>query len=352
MPGGAPPTGRDQPARPSSRSRATGRGPARRACTLADRTFAHRAWPRAAGRSARGEVGEQRLGRQRAAEQVARGPPATVAPGAKSRSATNPYQPGSPSHHGPRCADGRPDGRRDDRRQGVVREVAGRLDELAADGPPRPLRVGDRRRGRRGRSRTRRRSGAGPAGDGRRSRTAPSTTSSITAAVPVEERVARRPRRRPASAAARPARHVPAQDVGGRLEERGRSPSGTRRRPGRTRDAAAASACPLSWRSSWRLPTPPSAYVAKTQVGRGASRPRPDRAPARAGRERDRDERPAGPRQDVVAEAERRRVRAEAAQVGVVDRRAGGPAATRASSRRSPRRPRSGSPTAPARPGR
>ena len=62
------------------------------------------------------------------------------APAANSRSDMNAYQPGSPSSHEPRtAARARPDRGRDDRRQRVVRHVAGLLDQLAADRPPGPL---------------------------------------------------------------------------------------------------------------------------------------------------------------------------------------------------------------------
>ena len=112
--------------RPSSRCRPrTGRGP--RAARVAAATPLRRS-NRSRISLPAPKVGQQRR-RPSAGRRAGRaaGPPGERdAPGSNSASATNAYQPGSPSHHGPRTSrDPRPDRRGDDRRQRVVREVAG-----------------------------------------------------------------------------------------------------------------------------------------------------------------------------------------------------------------------------------
>ena len=146
---------------------------------------------------------------------------------------------------------------------------------------------------------------------------------------------------------------VPAEDVGGaprgtRRDDIGYSTEGRSRARGRPPPAA----WPLSWRSSCRLPRPPSAYVAKTHGGRRATpvggaggrlQPGPDR-------ERHGDDRATGPWQDVVADAEVGRVRAERRQVGLVQRQQLVLRDTRRPVVARRRPPRTGSPRAPVRP--
>ena len=195
------------------------------------------------------------------------------APAANSRSDMKPYQPGSPVEPGPaELEDPRPHGGRHDRGQGVVGQVPGRVDQLAPDRPPRPLRVRDDPQ---------------PVGGD----LGPDVVRAALR-VPVEldleerpadvehharrsgpagHRAARRPR--PASAAARRARRRPS---------RGRRPCprGTRSRRPAIRGRPAASGPPPSAargrsRAAARrgCPGPPSAYVAKTHGGRGVHGP-------------------------------------------------------------------------------
>ena len=223
------------------------------------------------GRIAAPQVRE-RAARRSAGHRAGRaaGPPATATrPARRAARRTNGYQPGSPSHHGPRSSrHPSPDGCRDDRRQRVVRHVAGRLDELPTNGPPRPLRVGDDAQTVVG--------DLGP--DVVRAAVRVVVELDLEqrpadvehhGAVPVQERLARIRRRRRASAAARPVRSRPspgcrpcasrnaADDDRVFRERRARRAGRPRRGRARSRGGAPA-----------RLPTPPSAYVAKTQGGR------------------------------------------------------------------------------------
>ena len=130
-----------------------------------------------AEREPRRQVGQQRLGGERAAEeglQQVRRAAGTPRP-RTARPPRTDTSPGRPRTTGPRTSrDPGPDRGRHDRRQGVVGEVARAVDELAADGPPRPLGVRLDRRGRRRSPRSRRRSGGARGGGGARSRRAPS----------------------------------------------------------------------------------------------------------------------------------------------------------------------------------
>ena len=92
---------------------------------------------RGAGRRGRARRSAARRGDRRSGPPGARDPP-----NRSSRSDTNAYQPGVAGRPvAAELADPCPERGRRDRRQHVVREVARAVDELAADGPPRPFRV-------------------------------------------------------------------------------------------------------------------------------------------------------------------------------------------------------------------
>ena len=206
-----------------------------------------------------------------------------------------------------------PDGGRHDRRQRVVGEIARAVDQLAADRPPRPFGV--------------RLDAQAVGGD-----LGPDVVRAplrVAVELDLEERpadvehdraVAARaapraaPRPRPASGAARPARRRPSRGRRPCPRDRRRSPPGSRGRPA----ASGWRPCAARGRSrgAARARLPRLALRVRREDPRRPRRPGPGRRLVRRPgahpeRERDRDRRPAGPRQDVVRDPEVARIRPE-----------------------------------------